>query len=104
MGERADMETADDDGYSIYTDIGDLGSAFYEAITGERCHFELRPDHVSQATWPRRETLPGTKDVWLGSIIEKCWPFGAYKNALDLAGELDATVLEDTVVKTGMRF
>lgn len=32
-----DMRTVDDNGYSIQTDIGQLGAVFYEIITGERC-------------------------------------------------------------------
>ncbi|EEP80926.1 predicted protein [Uncinocarpus reesii 1704] len=35
------MEPADDDGYSIQTDIGQLGAVFFEIVTSERCNFDL---------------------------------------------------------------
>lgn len=38
------METADDEGYSIHTDIGQLGSVMHEVVTGERCAFDFFKD------------------------------------------------------------
>jgi len=35
------METADDHGYSIYTDIGEFGAVFYRVATGKACEFNL---------------------------------------------------------------
>ncbi|KAL1987063.1 hypothetical protein VTN96DRAFT_4937 [Rasamsonia emersonii] len=74
MPPHIDMETADDNGYSIQTDIGQLGAVMYEVVTGERCEFDLFQDQEasSHATWPRGETLPSTENIWLGPIIEKC--------------------------------
>ncbi|OJJ68701.1 hypothetical protein ASPBRDRAFT_310138 [Aspergillus brasiliensis CBS 101740] len=73
-----DMETAGDGGYSIQTDIGQLGTVIYEVIARQICGFDLFREGVpldSRATWPRRDSLPSTDGLWLGSIIEKCWGF-----------------------------
>ncbi|KAI9375233.1 hypothetical protein BJX61DRAFT_531752 [Aspergillus egyptiacus] len=56
-------------------------------------------NNASRATWPRRETLPSTKDVWLGDIIGKCWTLGPYGNAARLGEDLDAVILEDVYIK-----
>ncbi|RHZ45972.1 uncharacterized protein CDV56_103549 [Aspergillus thermomutatus] len=92
---HTNMETADDNGYSIQTDIGQLGAVMYEVVTGKPCKFDLHENHASRATWPRRETLPSTKDIWIGSIIEKCWTQGAYQSSTRLVEALDAVVLEN---------
>ncbi|PGH36220.1 NEK protein kinase [[Emmonsia] crescens] len=92
-----DMERADDHGYSIYTDIGQLGAVIYEVITGQRCKFDLfrdQPSGPACAAWPRREILPPTKNVWLGSIIEKCWAKGAFRNARSLLAALEFITLD----------
>ncbi|PKX89059.1 kinase-like protein [Aspergillus novofumigatus IBT 16806] len=90
MPPDTDMETADDNGYSIQTDIGQLGKVIYEVVSGEHCEFDLHENDVSRATLPRRETLPSTEEIWLGPIIEKCWTWNGYKNAAHLAEALDA--------------
>lgn len=80
----------DDDGYSILTDLGQFGALMFEVVTGRSCKFNLMQDWKDVGdpiTWPRRETLPSTKDIWLGHIIEKCWTQG-FSSAKDLAGEL----------------
>lgn len=38
------MENAEDDGYSIQTDIGQLGAVIYEVVTGNKCEFNLFKD------------------------------------------------------------
>ncbi|GFF94336.1 kinase-like protein [Aspergillus lentulus] len=90
MPQDTDMETADDNGYSIQTDIGQLGKVIYEVVTGEHCTFDLHENYVSRATWPRRESLPSTEEIWLGPIIEKCWAWSGFKDAARLAEALDA--------------
>lgn len=96
MSFDTDMENLDEDGYSIHTDIGQLGTVFYEVIVGERPKFDLfqQPD-ATQATWPLRESLPSTDGLWLGLIIEKCWTKGAFQNAGCLAEALDSVVLDE---------
>jgi hypothetical protein len=42
---------------------------------------------TDEVTWPRRNNLPSTDNVWLGGIIEKCWTQG-FKSAGDLAADL----------------
>jgi serine/threonine protein kinase len=67
------METADWAGYSIHTDIGQLGAVMYEVVVGEKCEFDISKDlpvELSSGTWPRRESLPSTEGLWLGLIIE----------------------------------
>ncbi|OJD14941.1 NEK protein kinase [Emergomyces pasteurianus Ep9510] len=93
----SDMERVDDHGYSIYTDIGQLGAVIYEVITGQRCEFDLfrdQPSGPACAVWPRREILPSTKNVWLGSIIEKCWTKGTFRNARSLLAALELVTLD----------
>lgn len=87
-----DMQTAEDGGFSIYTDIGQFGAVLYEIITGQLCEFDLFknvPPGPATAVWPRRQDLPSTESVWLGSIIEKCWTKGAYQNARELLTALE---------------
>lgn len=36
-----DMHAADYNGYSIYTDIGQLGAVIYEIVAGQQCAFDL---------------------------------------------------------------
>lgn len=45
------VQNADDAGYSIYTDIGQLGAVMYEVITGKPCEFDLFKNQP--AAWPR---------------------------------------------------
>lgn len=55
------MEVAGDAGYSIQTDIGQVGAVMYEVITGQRYEFDLfrnnAPDD-GQAHWPQQAPLP----------------------------------------------
>ncbi|PWY72165.1 serine/threonine protein kinase [Aspergillus sclerotioniger CBS 115572] len=95
MPPDSDLETVDDNGYSIQTDIGQLGKVIYEVVTGKKCLFDLHENNISRATLPRRETLPTTHDIWLGHIIEKCWIPGTYRNATDLLKELNTISLND---------
>lgn len=72
---HTNMHTADDSGYSIHTDIGQFDSVMFEVITGTLYKFGLYKDEPFEpitATWPQREDLPETKNIWIGSIIEIC--------------------------------
>ncbi|OJD12947.1 serine/threonine protein kinase [Emergomyces pasteurianus Ep9510] len=93
----SDMDTIDDKGYSVQTDIGELGAVFYEVVTGERCGFDLYENQQGDLAvrWPRRESLPRTQNVWLGPIIEQCWTKGAFRNAHHLAEALDSINLDN---------
>ncbi|KIW58839.1 hypothetical protein PV05_03332 [Exophiala xenobiotica] len=70
---NCNVQTADDCGYTVYTDIGQLGAVFYEVITGNKCSFDLykHHPHAKIAVFPRREDLTSTQNLWLGPIIEK---------------------------------
>lgn len=86
-----DLDGCDDAGFSIVTDIGQFGAVMFEMITGQRCTFDIYQDWKDvgdPTTWPRRETLPSTSELWLGSIIEKCWTKG-FMSAHDLEKELE---------------
>ena len=87
------METVDDEGFNIYTDIGQLGAVMYEVVTGEHCEFDLfKNEDVSdsgRAVWPRRGDLPCVQGIWLGEVMEKCWSERAFQNAHDLANQLE---------------
>lgn len=93
----ADMQTVNDSGYSIFTDIGQLGAVMYEVVTGKACDFDLlksQPPGPTAATWPRREDLPSTENIWLGYIIERCWKKGALRNACELLAALDSVTID----------
>ncbi|KAJ0425967.1 kinase-like protein [Aspergillus carlsbadensis] len=94
MPPGTNMETDDDNGYSIQTDIGQLGRVFYEVITGADCEFNLHENDASRTRLPSRETLPSTRGVWLGSVIDKCWTPGAYRKAHQLVEELNGVSLD----------
>ncbi|KIW35975.1 uncharacterized protein PV06_11721 [Exophiala oligosperma] len=86
-----DLKGCDKYGFSILTDIGQFGAVMFEIITGQHCSFDIYEDWQQvgdPTTWPRRETLPSTSEVWLGSIIEKCWTKG-FASAGDLERELE---------------
>ena len=92
LGGSTCIETVDDEGYSIQTDIGQLGAVMYEVVVGQRCEFDLFkdvPPEICRATWPRSENLPSTQGIWLGPVIERCWTEGAFRNAHDLLNELE---------------
>ena len=96
------METADWAGYSIHTDIGQLGAVMYEVVVGEKCEFDIFKGHsleLSSGKWPQREDLPSTEGLWLGPIIERCWTKGAFASAHDLFKELDSVKVENDPVK-----
>ncbi|OJD19138.1 serine/threonine protein kinase [Emergomyces pasteurianus Ep9510] len=102
-----DMETVDDNGYSVQTDIGLLGAVIYEIVTGERCQFDLFKDlplEACRATWPQRTSLPSTQNIWLGAIIEKCWTKGAFQNANRLSEALDSINLNDQSTSGNERY
>ncbi|KAF2453042.1 hypothetical protein BDY21DRAFT_417412 [Lineolata rhizophorae] len=88
-----DLSLARDNGYSIHTDIGQLGAAMYEVVAGRRCGFDLfenKPPGPAAASWPRRENLPSTRGLWLGPIIDACWTGGAFENAGKLSEALES--------------
>lgn len=63
----------------------------FEIVTGQSCKFDIFQDWKEvgdSTTWPRRDSLPSTSEIWLGHIIEECWTQG-YRSAKDLAAELD---------------
>ncbi|PLB53251.1 serine/threonine-protein kinase HT1 [Aspergillus steynii IBT 23096] len=91
------METADDGGFSVQTDIGQLGAVMYEVVTGQRCDFDLFKGGIpddGRAIWLPRDSLPSTDGLWLGPIIEKCWVKGGFQNADALLRALDSVDLE----------
>ncbi|KAJ5458494.1 Serine/threonine-protein kinase HT1 [Penicillium sp. IBT 31633x] len=96
----ADMDTLDDHGYTTRIDLGLLGAVMYEVVTGKECNINLYKDNFStdnRATWPRRDCLPSTENVWLGSIIENCWVDGGFRNALGLLQALESATSHPTV-------
>lgn len=90
------LEGPDDLGYSILTDIGQFGAVMFEIVTGQSCKFDIMQDWEEGRdlpTWPRRDSLPSTSDVWLGHIINRCWTQG-FRSARDLAAELNEEVAQ----------
>ncbi|KAH0844306.1 hypothetical protein FOPE_09833 [Fonsecaea pedrosoi] len=78
-----DLEGTDALGYSILSDIGQLGAVMFQIVTGQTCRFHLE-DANGDVAWPPRDSLPSTDNVWLGTAIEKCWTQG-FRSAGDLA-------------------
>ncbi len=70
------------------TDIGQLGAVMYRIVTGQECKFDMS-DEGEKPSWPQRDKLQSTTDVWLGHIIEKCWTHG-FSSADHLAEELES--------------
>ncbi|KIW85358.1 hypothetical protein Z517_00748 [Fonsecaea pedrosoi CBS 271.37] len=86
-----DLDDCDENGFSTWTDIGQFGAVMFDMITGQCCAFDIYQDWEQvgdPTTWPRRDSLPSTSGVWLGSIIEKCWT-KQFPSARNLAEELD---------------
>ncbi|PWY83764.1 TKL protein kinase [Aspergillus sclerotioniger CBS 115572] len=97
------MENAGFGGYSVQTDIGQLGAVMYEVVVGEKCEFDIFegvPVEASRGVWPRREELPSTEGLWVGLIIERCWTEGAFCTAYDLRRALEAVEVDDEPVYT----
>lgn len=87
------MEAADWAGYSIHTDIGQLGAVMYEVVVGEKFDFDIFKDlELSSGTWPQREDLPSIEGFWLGPIIERCWTKGAFASAHDLCKDPESVL------------
>ncbi|KIW19589.1 hypothetical protein PV08_00162 [Exophiala spinifera] len=94
MDSQWDLKGCDKSGFSILSDIGRFGVVMFEIVTGQHCSFDIYEDWHGvgpPTTWPRREKLPSTSEVWMGSIIEKCWTMG-FASAQDLEGELEKEV------------
>jgi serine/threonine protein kinase len=92
-----DMRTVDDAGYSIFTDMGQLGAVMYEVITGQAGEFDLfknQPPGYAVVTWPQRKDLPSTEGIWLGHVIEKCWTRGGLQDTGELVAELSSVTLD----------
>lgn len=89
---QTNMETADDEGYTVAVDIGLLGVVMYEIVTGSRCEIDLYKDNDpsdGRAYWPDRRHLPSTENLWLGPVIEDCWT-AAFRDARSLSQAFDA--------------
>ncbi|EXJ87641.1 serine/threonine protein kinase [Capronia coronata CBS 617.96] len=84
-----DLRGCDDDGYSVMTDLGQLGAVIFEIATGQSCKFDFVQDLAGDSTsWTHRSSLPLTSAVWLGEVIEKCWT-QVFRSAEALATELE---------------
>ena len=85
---------ADDDGYSIQTDIGQLGAVIYEVITRQKCDlFRGFIPMDGRAIWPPQDSLPSTDGLWLGLITARCWVEGGFQNAHALSQALGSVDL-----------
>lgn len=90
------METADDHGYLIYTDISQLSAVFYGVATGQPCEFDLFKDlpyGPTDAAWPQRKDLPSTENIWIGPIIERYWTKGLFRSTSELLDALNSVTL-----------
>jgi hypothetical protein len=70
------------------TDIGELGAIIYEAVTGQQlADFDQIAEEGS--SWPTRDQLPTTDDVFLRSVIEACWTKGKFRTTHELCQMLE---------------
>lgn len=79
----------------LVADIGQLGAVICEVVTGVKCDIDLFKDNLptdGRAYWPKRECLPRTEDIWLGSNINGCWT-GGFRNVRSLLQALDSVEL-----------
>jgi len=84
-----DLVGADEQGYSVQTDIGQFGALIYEITTLEGCKFDLwQGSNRKIATWPQRSSLPATEGKWLAEVMEKCWTRG-FVSVTELRDELE---------------
>lgn len=93
---QTDMETADDDGYTVAVDIGLLGGVMYEIVTGSKCEIDLYNDNEptdGRAHWPKRADLPSTENLWLGSCT------GGFRDAHSLWHALEEVDQQHTLTK-----
>lgn len=99
MPPGANIEEDEDSGFSIQTDIAQFGSVIYEIVTPETYNFDLfkgQGEGKMVPTWLCEQDLPNTEDIWLGSIIRKCWTKGGYRNMGELCRALE---LESATLK-----
>ncbi len=82
-----DLNGTDKLGFSVMTDIGQLGAVIYRIVTGQDCNFIVWHEGT-KVTWPERDRLPSTESVWLGHIVERCWTRG-FTGADEIAKELE---------------
>lgn len=76
----ADIETAGDSGYSIYT-----------VATGQACEFDLfndLPYEPTGAIWLRRKDRTSTESRLV--IIERCWAKASFRNTCELLAALNS--------------
>ncbi|RMD44600.1 hypothetical protein DV735_g506, partial [Chaetothyriales sp. CBS 134920] len=85
-----DRQSPDAYGYSVLSDIAQLGAVIFLLVTGRPCKFSLEEDAQDPSgplAWPRRDSLPETDGVWLGDLVDKCWTKG-FASADGLAAAL----------------
>jgi hypothetical protein len=95
------MGTADDHGYSIYTDIGQLSAVFYGVAIEQPCEFDLFKDlpyGPTDVAWPQRKYLSSTENIWIGPIIERCWTKKSFRSTSELLDALNSVTLQRTTV------
>ncbi|EHY59562.1 hypothetical protein HRR83_001161 [Exophiala dermatitidis] len=90
-----DLNGPDEDGYSIQTDLEQLGSVMYEVVTGQSGKLDVMLGTAGagqSASEPRQGSRPSTGNIWLGCIIDKCWSHG-FSLADDLAAGLERQLI-----------
>ena len=88
----SDMASVDDNGYTTQVDVGLLGATMYEVMTGDKCEFDLYKHNSpsdGRAYWTERSSLPVTKDIPFGWVIEGCWD-GRFRDACSLLQALES--------------
>lgn len=91
----SNMETVDDNGFTTQIDIGLLGAVMYEVVTGNKCEIDLFKENSptdGRAYRPERKSLPSTRGIWLGWVIEHCWD-GKFRSAHSLLQALNSVEL-----------
>ncbi|KAG0154229.1 hypothetical protein PDIDSM_1609 [Penicillium digitatum] len=98
------MSLVDDNGFTTQIDVGLLGAVIFEIITGVKCEIDLFKDDArfdGRAYWPERTSLPSTDDLWLGTIVERCWD-GTFRSADSLFHALESQSITPSSVESSI--
>ena len=103
----ADMESAEDNGLSVKTDIFQFGSLVYELRTGRAYEHGLfgRSNEANaccdpKPEWPRPEDLPSVEGITFGNVVRGCWT-RTYSSMIDVYQALRKAVWRQGIKDTG---
>ena len=97
MDPRVDMDETDNNGYSVQANIGQFGVVMYVVVTRIRYDsdvFKGQDFGPAMPSFPEEDDLPCTEGVWPGSVIQRCWKRGGYRNMGELCSALEQIIFD----------